>query len=327
MKACGLDVHQASVVACIQRQGIEKQIKTFGTTTQELISLKQWLKDNDIDHIAMESTGIYWRPVFNILEDTNWELLLVNARHIKNVPGRKTDVQDCEWICKLLRAGLLKGSFIPPEDIRILRTFTRHQKTLQHQIQNEKNRVHKLLQESNIKLTQVLSDMFGVTGMKILTDLSKGITDAKKLGSHMGTNKRLLPKKEQAIACLQGKFSRHHQVMIKVMLDTIAFYQRQIDDLEIEVRQLLQPYQQEHQLLQTIPGIKEKAANHIIAELSVNMDVFPDEKHLSSWAGLCPGNNESAGKKKFQTQTWQQSFKIYSNRMCMGFFQNKRHLL
>ena len=165
--------------------------------------------------------------------------------------------------------------------------------------------------------------MFGVTGMKILTDLSKGITDAKKLGSHMGTNKRLLPKKEQAIACLQGKFSRHHQVMIKVMLDTIAFYQRQIDDLEIEVRQLLQPYQQEHQLLQTIPGIKEKAANHIIAELSVNMDVFPDEKHLSSWAGLCPGNNESAGKKKFQTQT----FKIYSNRMCMGFFQNKRHLL
>ncbi len=298
IKGCGLDVHQATVVACIQRQGYDKQIHTFGTTTEELESLKAWLKKEEITHIAMESTGVFWKPVFNVLEDEQWELLLVNARHIKNVPGRKTDVQDCEWICKLLRAGLLKGSFIPQEDIRQLRTITRHQKVIQHQIQNEKNRVHKLLQECNIKITQVLSDVFGVAGMKILNDLSKGITDANKLAKHMEGNKQLLHKKDQAIACLKGKFDHHYQVMLKVMLDTIAFYNKQIEALDIEVNMLLKPYQLEHELLQTIPGVKEKAANHIIAELSANMEAFPDEKHLSSWAGLCPGNNESAGKKK-----------------------------
>jgi transposase len=298
MKACGLDVHQSTVVACILRQGYDKQIKTFGTTTQDLQELKQWLKEEEISHIAMESTGVYWKPIFNVLEDSGWELLLVNARHIKNVPGRKTDVKDCEWICKLLRSGLLNGSFIPQEDIRHLRGYTRHQKTLQHQIQNEKNRVHKLLQEHNIKLTQVLTDIFGTTGMRILTDLSKGITDANKLAKYMDLNKRLVPKKEQAIAGLKGTFTKDSQIMLKVMLETIAFYQKQIDLLEKQVERLLKPYQLEHDLLQTIPGIKTKAANHIIAELSVNMDAFVDQKHLSSWSGLCPGNNESAGKKK-----------------------------
>jgi transposase len=297
-KSCGLDIHQAIIVACIQRQGYQKQIRSYGTTTQELELLKQWLKEEDITHIAMESTGIYWKPVYNILEDDRWELLLVNARHMKNVPGRKTDVQDCEWICKLLRAGLLKGSFIPPKDIQQLRSLTRHQKTLQHQIQNEKNRVHKLLQQCNIKITQVLSDVFGVAGMSILTDLSNGITSPEKLAKHMEKNKRIASKKEQAISCLNGKISLQEQIMLKVMLQTIAFYGEQIIRLEKEVNELIKPYQLEHGLLQTIPGIKEKAANHIIAELSVNMEHFPSEKHLSSWAGLCPGNNESAGKKK-----------------------------
>lgn len=297
-KSCGLDVHQAIIVACIQRQGYQKQIRTYGTTTEELELLKQWLKSEEITHVAMESTGIFWKPVYNILEDSQWEILLVNARHMKNVPGRKTDVQDCEWICKLLRAGLLKGSFIPSGDIQQLRSLTRYQKTLQHLIQNEKNRVHKLLQECNIKITQVLSDVFGVAGMNILIDLSNGIADPDRLVRHMEKNKRLAAKKEQAIACLKGKTSIEHQIMLKAMLQTIAFYGEQITRLEKEVRELIKPYQLEHQLLQTIPGIKEKAANHIIAELSANMDSFPDEKHLSSWAGLCPGNNESAGKKK-----------------------------
>jgi transposase len=300
MKACGLDVHQAAVVACIQRQGFEKVIQTFGTTTNELLSLKQLLLDQQVTHIAMESTGVYWRPVFNILDDDRWQLLLVNARHIKNVPGRKTDVQDCEWICKLLRAGLLCGSFIPAEDIRHLRSYTRYQKTLQHNIQNEKNRVHKLLQECNIKLTQVLSDIFGLTGTSILDDLAKGITDPVRLAKHMDKNQRLVPKKAQAIACLEGKFTRHHQIMLKSMLDTLRFYQQQIDALDVEVARLLSSYQMEHELLQTMPGIKEKAANHILAELSADMSAFGDEKKLSSWAGLCSGNNESAGKKKAQ---------------------------
>jgi transposase len=299
-RACGLDVHQATVVACIQRQGYEKQIKTFGTTTAELESLKQWLKSEEISHIAMESTGIYWRPVFNVLEDEQWELLLVNAGHIKNVPGRKTDVKDCEWICKLLRAGLLRGSFIPQEEIRQLRSFTRYQKTIQHQIQGEKNSVHKLLQECNIKITQVVSDIFGVAGSKILDDLAKGTTDPKKLAKYLEADKRLALKKEQALACLKGKFTSHHQVLLKTMLDTIAFYQKQITNMDTQVDKILKAYQKEHTLLQTIPGVKAKAANHIIAELSTNMDAFPTEKQLSSWAGLCPGNNESAGKKKAQ---------------------------
>ena len=297
-KSCGLDVHQAIIVACIQRQGYQKQIRTYGTTTQELELLKQRLKEEDITHIAMESTGIFWKPVYNILEDEQWELLLVNARHMKNVPGRKTDVQDCEWICKLLRAGLLRGSFIPPKYIQQLRSLTRYQKTLQHQIQNEKNRVHKLLQQCNIKITQVLSDVFGVAGMSILTDLSNGITCPDRLARHMEKNKRLASKKEQAVACLKGKISSQNQIMLKIMLQTIAFYGDQIIRLEMEVNELIEPYRLEHELLQTIPGIKKKAANHIIAELSANMDHFPSEKHLSSWAGLCPGNNESAGKKK-----------------------------
>lgn len=294
-KSCGLDVHQSTVVACIQRQGYQKQIRTYGTSTQELESLKQWLKEEGITGIAMESTGIYWKPIYNILEDKHWDLLLVNARHMKNVSGRKTDVQDCEWICKLLRAGLLRGSFIPPKDIQQLRSLTRQQKTLQHQIQNEKNRVHKL--ECNIKITQVLSDIFGVAGMAILTDLSNGVTDPKTLVKHMEKNKKLAPKKEQALMCLKGKASSQYQIMLKVMLQTIAFHEQQIKRLEVEVSKLINAYQLEHELLQTIPGVKEKAANYIIAELSANMDQFPSEKHLCSWAGLCPGNNESAGKR------------------------------
>jgi transposase len=299
-RACGLDVHQASVMACIMRQGIEKQIESFGTTTDELERLRIWLHEHKISHVAMESTGVYWKPVFNILGE-EFELLLVNARHIKNVPGRKTDVQDCEWICKLLRAGLLQASFIPKEDIRHLRNLTRYQKQLQHQIQNEKNRVHKLLQEANIKITSVLSDIFGVAGLKILQDLSKGITDPVRLSRYFNDNKRLAVKKTEALQALKGSFKAHHQFMLKTMLNHISFLQEQIADIEVQVAELIKNYQEEHQLLQTIPGVKEKAANAIIAELGTDMSQFPDEKHLVSWAGLCPGNNESAGKKKAQS--------------------------
>lgn len=299
MKACGLDVHQASIMACIMRQGFKKQIKEFGTTTSELDELKAWLHEHDITHVAMESTGVYWKPVFNIIGE-DFALLLVNARHIKNVPGRKTDVQDCEWICKLLRAGLLKGSFIPSEDIRNLRNLTRYQKKLQHQIQNEKNRAHRILQEANIKITSVLSDVFGVAGMNILSDLAQGITDPVSLSKHMDNNKRLARKKEEAIEALKGKFTAHHQFMLTTMLEHIDFLQNKIEQAENQVKSVIADHQKEHELLQTIPGVKEKAANAIIAEIGTNMDVFPDERHLSSWAGLCPGNNESAGKKKVQ---------------------------
>lgn len=294
-RACGLDVHQQSVMACIMRQGVKKQIEAFGTTTAELERLRDWLHEHQITHVAMESTGVYWKPVFNIIGE-DFELLLVNARHIKNVPGRKTDVQDCEWICKLLRAGLLQASFIPPQDIRELRNLTRYQKQLQHQIQNEKNRVHKVLQEANIKLTSVLSDIFGVTGSKVLQDLADGVTDPVVLSNHF--DKYLRAKKAQALEALHGRLTKHHQFILTTMLDQLTFLSQQIERIEAQVAELIEQHQTEHELLQSIPGVKAKAASTILAELGADMQTFPDERHLASWAGLCPGNNESAGKKK-----------------------------
>lgn len=297
-RACGLDVHQASITACIMRQGIQKQIKTFGTNTEELEALRAWLLEHGISHVAMESTGVYWKPVFNVIGD-DFDLMLVNARHIKHVPGRKTDVQDAEWICKLLRAGLLQGSYIPEEKIRQLRDLTRYQKKLQHQIQNEKNRVHKILQDANVKLTSVLSDIFGKTGRSVLNDLSKGIKDAKQLSGHFENKRRLHHSPAQARSALKGRFTQHHQKLLSSMLAHIDFLQAQIDDLEEQVQQLIKDnYAQEHELLQTIPGIKQKAASAIIAELGTDMDQFPSHKHLAAWSGLCPGQKESAGKKK-----------------------------
>lgn len=295
--ACGLDVHQASITACIIHQEKGKQIKTFGTTTLELEELTKWLVENEVKQLAMESTGVYWKPVFNILSE-HFQVLLVNARHIKNVPGKKTDVLDCEWISKLLRAGLLKGSFIPEEQIRHLRNLTRYQKQLQYQIQGEKNRVHKLLEEANIKLTNVLSDIFGSAGSKILSDLSKGITDPLKLVMHLDHDKRLFNKKAQGEQALKGRFKTHHQFMLKKMLEHISFLEIQIKQLEQEGEEIIKEYQQDYERLQTIPGIKEKAAKVILAELGNNMKEFATAKHLTSWSGLCPGNNESAGKKK-----------------------------
>ena len=296
--ACGLDVHQASITACIN-PGKQKQIKEFGTTTQELQVLKNWLHQNKITHVAMESTGIYWKPVFNIIGE-EFKIMLVNARHIKHVPGRKTDVKDAEWICKLLRAGLLKGSFIPPENIRELRNLTRYQKQLKHHEQNERRRIHKLLQEANIKITSVLSNIFGVAGLKILKDLSEGITDAKKLSEHFAKDARLSKKKDQAIEALEGRFTKNHQFMLKIMLSNLSHTQNQIMTIDEEITELMKDHQKDHELLQTIPGISTKAANTIIAETGTNMDVFPSANHLASWAGLSPTNNESAGKKKAQ---------------------------
>lgn len=297
-RACGLDVHQASVTACIMRQGIKRQIKTFGTNTEDLEALKHWLHEHKITHVAMESTGVYWKPVFNIL-GSDFDLLLVNARHIKNVPGRKTDVQDAEWICKLLRAGLLQGSYIPEERIRQLRDLTRYQKKLQHQIQNEKNRAHKILHDANIKLTNVLSDIFGKTGRKVLQDIINGISDPVELSRHFNSSYVLKHSPEQARAALKGRVTDHHRMLLRTMLTHIDFLQNQIQDLEAQVQQLLQAnYAKEHELLQTIPGVKKKAAAVIIAELGNDMTKFKNHKSVAAWSGVSPAQHESAGKKK-----------------------------
>lgn len=299
-RACGLDVHKANVTACIKGKNLKKEIRTFGTTTNELIEFKNWLKKNRITHLAMESTGVYWKPVFNILEDyKDLQLLLVNARHIKHVPGRKTDVKDSEWLCKLLRSGLLKGSFIPPKDIRNLRDLTRYERKLQNQQTRIKNRIHKLLHECNIKISNVITDIFGVTGLKILNDLASGNTDAISLSEHFLSVKRLEKKQKEAQEALNGRVTDHHQYILKSMLKEMAFVKENISEINNRVEEIItKTFWEEKRLLNTIPGISDKASHTIISELGVNMDVFPTSNHASSWAGLCPGNNESAGKKK-----------------------------
>lgn len=297
-KGCGLDVHKETVVACVMGAGIEKEVRTYGTMTGELLKLKEWLQGLGITHVAMESTGVYWKPVFNILEDS-FEVILVNARHIKNVPGRKTDVKDCEWICKLLRCGLVKGSFIPEKDIRELRDLTRYRKKLVQAMSSEKNRIQKVLEDANIKLSSVVSDSFGVSGSEIIEELIKGELSIDKMaGLARG---RLKPKQEQIKEALQGYFGDHHRFMIKASLAHIKYLETQIEQIDEVVSRKLKRYDEEYRLLQTIPGVKEQGAASIIAEIGPRMETFPTEEHLASWAGMSPGNNESAGKKKALT--------------------------
>ncbi len=294
-KGCGLDVHKETVVACVMGTGIEKEVRTYGTMTGELLKLKEWLRELGITHVAMESTGVYWKPIFNILEDS-FEVILVNARHIKNVPGRKTDVKDSEWICKLLRCGLVKGSFIPEKDIRELRDLTRYRKKLVQAISSEKNRIQKVLEDANIKLSSVLSNSFGVSGSEIIEELLKGSQTIEEMaGLARG---KLKPKKAQIKEALQGYCSDHHRFMIKASLDHIKYLEVQIEQIDEAVNLKLKKYDEEYRLLQTIPGVKEQGAAAIIAEVGVDMGRFPTEEHLASWAGMSPGNNESAGKKK-----------------------------
>jgi len=296
-RACGLDVHKDTIKACIMRQGVEKQIQTFGTTTDDLLGLKTWLTGHNISHIAMESTGVFWKPVFNILGD-GFEIILVNARHVKHVPGKKTDVLDCEWLCRLLRAGLLRGSFIPKEDIRQLRDLNRYQKKQQEGLIREKNRVQKVLQDCNIKLSSVLSDVFGKAGREILDMLIAGQTDVERLIAPFYNNKKLHKKIEEARKALKGKLNATHRLMLQTQLEHIRFIEKQIGRIEHQINQIAGKYKADIANLKTMHGISEKSANALIAEIGTNMDVFPSERHITAWAGLCPGNNESAGKNK-----------------------------
>ena len=299
-RGCGLDVHKETVVACVMGEGIKKEIKTFGTFTRELEELKSWLKELGITHIALESTGIYWKPIYNILED-GFEILLVNARHIKNVPGRKTDVCDSEWICKLLRNGLLQGSFIPPKDIRELRDLTRYRRKLIENISSERNRIEKVLQDGNIKLSSVISDNFGVNGKKIIKELIKDEPEIEEIVK--GIKGKLKGKKNLIKDALEGQIDRHRKFMIKASLEHINSLENLIKEIDNEIDKKLEKYREEYELLQGIPGVKEIGSATIIAEIGVNMEKFPKQEHLSSWAGMSPGNNESAGKKKATNTT------------------------
>jgi transposase len=292
---CGLDVHKNSVVATVGGHGIEEETRIFETFTESLEQLRIWLKQTGATHVAMESTSVYWKPVYNILEE-DVEVLLVNARHVKNVPGRKTDKADSRWLTKLLLSGLLKGSFIPPRDIREMRDLFRYKKKLTGQIVAEKNRLQKILEDANIKLGSVISDVFGKSGAAIISAIIAGQTDTTYLVSLVDS--RVKASKETLYKSLQGKVTAHHRFMLATIKKSIAQTENIIADIDRAIDEHVQSHQIAVDLLQTIPGVGKESAAAIISEMGDDMEAFPSAHHLSSWTGISPGNNESAGKKK-----------------------------
>jgi transposase len=298
-RGCGLDVHKATVAACIRQPGPTGErvelIETFGTTTPDLLALKDWLSVHGVTHVAMESTGVYWKPVYYVLED-GFQLILVNAGHMKNVPGRKTDVKDCAWIAQLLEHGLLTASFVPPPPIRELRDLTRYRKVLIQERASEANRLHKVLEDAGIKLSNVASDILGVSGRAMLEALVNGTTDAHVLAD---LAKRQLRSKIPALRkALEGRFRDHHAFLVGRILAHLDHLEEGIGQLSERMERQIAPFAEAVDRLVTIPGVDRKTAEVMVAEIGTDMGRFPDAKHLASWAGMCPGNNESAGKRK-----------------------------
>jgi transposase len=297
-RCCGLDIHKKRVVACVIVPGPDgqptKQIRTFGTMTADLLALADWLRAQEVRHVAMESTGVYWQPIYNLLEE-EFTLLLANARHLKTVPGRKTDVKDCEWIADLLRHGLLKASFVPARPQRELRELTRYRTALVRQRSDEVNRLQKTLEGANIKLAAVASNILGVSGRQILTELVAGTTDSTALADL--ARGRLREKRPQLERALAGQFRPHQQFLVAQQLAHIDALDAQIEAVSVEIARRLRPFAAELDRLDTIPGIARRAAEIILAELGADLQRFGTAAHLASWAGLCPGNHESAGKR------------------------------
>ena len=296
---CGLDVHAKTVVGCLIKHG-RKQILTFSTMTDDLLRLLDWLTAEGCTHVAIESTGVYWRPVFNILEGS-LEVILVNARHVKAVPGRKTDVKDCEWLADLLRHGLLKASFIPPLEIRELRELTRYRNSIVKEQATTSNRIQKIAESGNIKLSQVASDALGVSGRLMLRALAGGETDAEKMSEL--ARARMRNKKGELKRALEGRLTRAQRWVLAELLDRYEELEAAIKKVNEQIRKEVEespdPFVREAiKLLDTIPGVGEPVAQIIVSEMGVDMRRFPTDKHLASWAGMCPGNNESAGKRK-----------------------------
>ncbi len=298
-RCCGIDVGEATVTACLLTGKADekprKVVRTFSAVTRELLALKDWLLAEGCTHVAMESTGVYWKPVYAILEDS-FDITVGNAHHIKNVPGRKTDVKDSEWIADLLRHGLIAKSFVPPEPIRKLRDLLRYRRKLVQSRTSEKNRLLKLLESANIKLSSVASDVFGTSGMLMLRALIIGEATPEEMAQlAKGALRKKLAELELA---LEGRIEQHHRFLLGLQIRRLEQLDADIALLDARVEERLAPYRAQHELLQQIPGVSVVLAATLIAELGVDMSAFPSASHLAAWAGVCPGNDESAGKRR-----------------------------
>lgn len=300
-RGCGLDVHKKVVVATIDGEGIKKQTREFATITSSLKELRDWLLENRITHVAMESTGVFWKPVYNVLEPAGLTVWIVNAAHVKYVPGHKTDKKDSAWLCKLLLAGLLKPSYIPAKEQRELRDLTRYRTKLVQSNASNKNRIIRILEDANIKLSSVLSSTSGVVGTKLVDKICEGkqitMQDIDQV-----YHKKLGASKDEIFEACQGFVTTHHVYMLQLIRKEIDNTLRTIESLDLRIKEVLSPYDNALELLKKVPGISVKSAEDLVAEIGLDMNVFPTEKHLASWAGMAPGNNESAGKKKAEEQ-------------------------
>ncbi len=297
-RCCGLDVHKKMVVACLLTPGesgrTTKEVRTFSTVTRDLLALADWLGSAGCTHIAMESTGSYWKPVYNILEGT-FHILVVNAQHMKAVPGRKTDVKDAEWIADLLRHGLLRASFIPDRASRDLRELTRYRTSLIRERSAEVNRIQKVLEGGNIKLASVASNVVGVSGRAMLSAMIAGVDEPAALADL--AQGRLREKRDLLEVALEGRMTQHQRFLLNVQLRHLVDLDRSIEQVGTEIEARLSPFSEAAARLMTIPGVGLRTAQTILAEVGADLSRFPSDAHLASWAGLCPGHHESAGKR------------------------------
>lgn len=297
-RCAGLDVHKDEVVACVRvaRAGpVQQEVRRFATTTTGLLGLNAWLEHWGVTHVVMEATGVYWKPVWHVLEAA-FELVLANAAHVRNVPGRKSDVNDATWLAELLAHGLVRGSFVPPTPIQELRDLTRTRKQLVREVGQHVQRIQKTLEDANVKLSSVISDVVGVSGRAILRAIIAGEDDPEQLLKH--AHRRLKATRAELLEALRGRVRAHHRFLLQLHLNQIEALEEGIREVEARLGETLAPFQIHADVLKTIPGVSDTTAQTILAEIGVDMGRFPTAGHLISWAGLCPGMHESAGKRK-----------------------------
>lgn len=298
-RCAGIDVHKDTLAVCVrildEQSRLRKETRSFATHTRDLSSLSDWLAAEGVTHVAMESTGVYWKPVFNILE-SHFTIILVNAQQVKKVPGRKTDVLDCEWLAQLMQHGLLRASFIPPRAIRDLRDLTRQRTQTIDEQARAVNRIQKVLEDANIKLASVASDIMGVSGRQMLEALLEGQSTTEQMADM--AKRRMRSKIPELRLALAGRMTEHHRFMIRLLLDHWTQLEALVGRLDARIAELMKPYEEEVRRWDEIPGIDQRVAETVVAEVGPTMEPFPTDNHIASWAGVCPGNSESAGKRK-----------------------------